>query len=87
MMERLIDAEALKQELYQQWFMDILLAQKNSEDIFYSLAQKIDEQPTAYNTDKVVKQLKAEFKKYYGENWNEAPYLVKAIEIVRDGGN
>lgn len=39
-----------------------------------------------YDPDKVVEQLEAEFKKYYGENWNKAPYLVKAIEIVKAGG-
>ena len=33
-MGRLIDAETLKQELYQQWFMDILLTQTSSEDMF-----------------------------------------------------
>lgn len=56
-MGRLIDAETLKQELYQQWFMDILLTQKRSDDMFYALAQKIDAQPTAYDTDEVVEQL------------------------------
>lgn len=39
-----------------------------------------------YDQDKIVEQLEAEFKKYYGENWNKAPYLVKAIEIVKAGG-
>ena len=53
---------------------------------FLRVASVIDAQPTAYDPDKVVKQLKAEFKKYYGENWNKAPYLVKAIEIVKAGG-
>jgi len=52
----LIDADELKKELYQQWFMDILLTQRNSKDMFYALAQKIDEQPTAYDVDKVVEQ-------------------------------
>ena len=46
----------------------------------------VDAQPTAYNPDKVVDQLKKEFKKYYGDNWNKAPYLIRAIEIVKDGG-
>lgn len=46
----------------------------------------VDTQPTAYDPDKVVEQLEKEFKKYYGENWNKAPYLVKAIEIVKAGG-
>lgn len=56
-MGRLIDAETLKQELYQQWFMDILLTQNSGEDIFYALEQKIDEIPTACDPDKVVEQL------------------------------
>jgi len=56
-MGRLIDDETLKQELYQQWFMDILLTQKRSDDMFYALAQKIDAQPTAYDPDEVVEQL------------------------------
>lgn len=58
----LIDADELKKELYQQWFMDILLTQRNSEDMFYALAQKIDEQPTAYDVDKVVEQLNDNFR-------------------------
>lgn len=41
----LIDADALKEALYQQWFLDILLTQTNSLDIFHALEQKIDEQP------------------------------------------
>lgn len=49
---RLIDADELKKELYPQWLMDILLTQRYSEDILYALAQKIDEQPTAYDVDK-----------------------------------
>lgn len=56
-MARLIDADSLKKELYQQWFIDILLTQTRSEDMFYTLAQKIDQQPTAYDPDKVVQQL------------------------------
>lgn len=94
---RLIDADELKKELYQQWFMDILLTQRNSEDMFYALAQKIDVQPTAYDVDKVVKQLK-ELNKY---NLNLADCMLDiqshglnrhficledAIEIVKAGG-
>lgn len=94
---RLIDADELKKELYQQWFMDILLTQRNSEDMFYALAQKIDAQPTAYDVDKVVAQLK-ELNKY---NLNLADCMLDiqshglnrhficledAIEIVKGGG-
>lgn len=85
----LIDADELKKELYQQWFMDILLTQRNSEDMFYALAQKIDEQPTAYDVDKVVEQLKTDsLVKLYGSG-NSDNYLIpvkRAIEIVKAGG-
>ena len=39
--------------------------------------------PTAYDPNKVVEQLEKEFKKYYGENWNKAPYLIRAFKIVK----
>jgi hypothetical protein len=54
---RLIDADELKKGLCQEWFLDILLTQQGKEDMFYALAQKVDEQPTAYDVDKVVEQL------------------------------
>lgn len=84
-MGRLIDADALKQELYQQWFMDILLTQKNSEDMFYALAQKIDALPTAYDLDKVVGQLKYNATLYLDKD-GEKVLLDDAIEIVKAGG-
>ena len=81
-MGRLINADKSKADLGK--------AISKNEDMdcldFLRVASVIDAQPTAYDPDKVVKQLKAEFKKYYGENWNKAPYLVKAIEIVKAGG-
>lgn len=89
---KLIYADELKKELCQQWFMDILLTQRNSEDMFYALAQKIDEQTTAYDVDKVVAQLEDygnEEMRYY----KNTPYekcieecVHKAIEIVKGGG-
>lgn len=90
-MGRLIDAETLKQELYQQWFMDILLTQTSSEDMFYALAQKIDQQPTAYDTDKVVEQLENERKFWenaYDSNLGKekARSYEHAIEIMKGGG-
>lgn len=85
---RLIDADELKKELYQQWFMDILLTQRNSEDMFYALAQKIDEQPTAYDPDKVVKQLEAYSNADEAERLGTMPVveLTDAITIVKGGG-
>lgn len=90
-MGRLIDAETLKQELYQQWFMDILLTQKRSDDMFYALAQKIDAQPIAYDPDKVVEQLENERKFWenaYDSNLGKekARSYEHAIEIVKGGG-
>lgn len=84
----LIDADELKKELYQQWFMDILLTQRNSEDMFYALAQKIDEQPTAYDVDKVVKQLEAYSNADEAERLGTMPVveLADAIKIVKGGG-
>ena len=84
---RLIDADELKKELYQQWFMDILLTQRNSEDIFYALEQKIDEHPTAYDVDKVVEQLNDKFRVVRTDEdleWNRA--MDDAITIVKGGG-
>ena len=84
-MGRLIDEETLKQELYQQWFMDILLTQNSGKDMFYALAQKIDEIPTAYDPDKVVEQLEEaciSLSDYPGYTVD----IEKAIEIVKGGG-
>lgn len=80
----LIDADELKKELYQQWFMDILLTQRNSEDMFYALAQKIDEQPTAYDVDKVVEQLE-EYREEM-EQFKCGGMLSDMIEVVKAGG-
>lgn len=57
-----------------------------TNDIKDAILKLIDAQPTAYDQNKVVKQLEKEFKKYYGENWNKAPYLIRAIDIVKGGG-
>lgn len=48
--------------------------------------EAVKRQPTAYDPEKVVEQLEVEFEKYYGENWNKAPYLIRTIEIVKGGG-
>lgn len=89
---KLIYADELKKELCQQWFMDILLTQRNSEDMFYALAQKIDAQPTAYDVDKVVEQLEewtfnADVNIGDGTMMNHNLIVSKnAIEIVKGGG-
>lgn len=95
---KLIYADELKKELCQQWFMDILLTQRNSEDMFYALAQKIDAQPTAYDVDKVVEKLekrRMDALRHLRENKgtefgyaSECVYnaLNEAVEIVKGGG-
>ena len=97
-MGRLIDEETLKQELYQQWFMDILLTQNSGKDMFYALAQKIDEIPTAYDPDKVVEQLEklkslVPVNRVLDDIVNDKPKELgmliayeKAIKIVKGGG-
>lgn len=92
-MGRLIDADILKQELYQQWFMDILLTQKSSMDMFYALAQKIDAQPTAYNPELVAQQLEELTEEECTlhecgiRSERCKPCIAKkAIEIVKGGG-
>ena len=53
------------------------------------LVKLLDEQPTTYDVDKVVNQLKTDFSvKLYGSG-NSDNYLIpvkKAIEIVKNGG-
>lgn len=86
---KLTDADKLKEELSQQWFMDILLTQRNSEDMFYALAQKIDEQPTAYDVDKVVEQLNEASCIARPVGWSRKKEIIElktAIEIVKVGG-
>ena len=85
---RLIDADESKNELYQEWFLDILLTQQSKEDMFCALAQKVDGQPTAYDVDKVVEQLRNDSSiRLYG-SCNSDNYLIpvsRAIEIVKAG--
>lgn len=96
---RLIDADELKNELYQEWFLDILLTQQSKEDMFCALAQKVDGQPTAYDVNKVVEHLETARDGYSTAMCMTATNteLVKrfiakdkamnlAIEIVKAGG-
>lgn len=83
---RLIEADELKEELSQQWFIDILLTKTNSNDMYSALAEKIDSQPTAYDVDKVI-----EYLEQLRDRFNEKDFVIrgiieKAIEIVKAGG-
>nr|DAZ18112.1 MAG TPA: hypothetical protein [Caudoviricetes sp.] len=100
---RLIDADELKQELYQEWFLDILLTQQGKEDMFRVLAEKIDNQPTAYDLDEVLERLQDESKKSsicelptckedeshccYCDGLNKAIEIVKAVSMNNNSKN
>ena len=77
---RLIDADELK---------DTLLKYNYTTE-HNQIFRYIDEQPTAYNADKVVEQLKTDSSvRLYGSG-NSNNYLIpleKVIEIVKRGGN
>lgn len=90
-MGRLIDANLLKKGI-KKW----LKPSKPDEDEYISITdalvsilQEIEEQPTAYDVDKVVEQLKTDSSvKLYGSG-NSDNYLIpvkRAIEIVKGGG-
>lgn len=78
---RLIDADEFKRQV-----AGMAIANNYPADKANKMCELIDCQPTAYDMDKVVERLKKEFEKYYGKQWDEAPYLVNSIEIVKSGG-
>lgn len=92
-MGRLIDANLLEEGI-KKW----LKPSKPDEDEYISIAdalastlQEIEEQPTAFDVDKVVESLKRDSYKEAADDMNpfEPPKVVnlsKAIEIVKGGG-
>lgn len=83
---RLIDADELKEELSQQWFIDILLTKTNSNDMYSALAEKIDSQPTAYDVDKVIECLEQLRDRFNEKDFAIRGIIEKAIEKVKAGG-
>lgn len=90
-MGRLIDADKLLEETRR----DRDYAEKNGFlDMYYerqALINRIEAQPTAYDPDKVVEQLKRDSYKETADDMNpfEPPRVVSlssAIEIVKGGG-
>ena len=81
---RLIDADELKEELSQQWFIDILLTKTNSNDMYSALAEKIDSQPTAYDVDKVIEYLEQLRDRFNEKDFAIRGIIEKAIEIVKE---
>ena len=96
---RLIDADELKKELYQDWFLDILLTQQSKIDIFHTLEEKIDKLCTSYDVNNVVAEISALNTQYLLELFNTVnekddyayikvgSALDKAIEIIKRGGS
>ena len=81
----LIDADELKEELSQQWFIDILLTKTNSNDMYSALAEKIDSQPTAYDVDKVIEYLEELRDRFNKKDFAIRGIIEKAIEKVKEG--
>lgn len=74
---RLIDADKLKHVVHCTY----------SDDL--EILEKIDEQPTAFNVDKVVKQLEKRSALARPVGWSKAYEIIilkDAIEIVKKGG-
>ena len=81
---RLIDADKLIEDIHKRNYIDKALS-----EIFETI---IDEQPTAYDVDKVVERLEKEKNPNYREDGSlmgerAAIEIDKAIEIVKAGGN
>ena len=77
---RLIDADKLIEDMSNKWDMQDLYLPIHFKELL------IDEQPTAFDVDKVVEQLEKESYYIDIETDREVVNLNEAIEIVRRGG-
>ena len=90
-MGRLIDADLLKKNIAK-WLQGSdpqETVMVKLDDIAVSVIMEIDEQPTAYDVDNVVAELKEAFpiNPYPNEFTNGRDFAIKkAIEVVRKGG-
>lgn len=86
---RLIDADKFQDGLYKRMEQGEL-----SFDAFQVMVDMLDVQPTAYDVDKVVEQLKKkaeEAKEYWGKHDDECAFgemntYCNAVKIVKSGG-
>lgn len=79
---RIIDADKFKKQIAGMAIVNGYSAQKVNK-----MCELIDEQPTAYDVDKVVEQLKETKAYMLYENMNaDVKWIDKAIEIVKAGG-
>ena len=86
---RLIDADKLIEDMSNKWDMQDLYLPIHFKELL------IDEQPTAFDVDKVVEQLEENYfltestfddDGYCNDDSEEVVNLNEAIEIVRNGG-
>ena len=93
-MSRLIDADKLIEEM-STWYWDKEKQKASEEDVspmdlFTHLAiTTVQEQPTAFDVDKVVEQLEILIEdkcSESGDDWYTAQCLNEAVDIVRGGG-
>lgn len=85
---RLIDADKLLEEL-NSFSMRITgsanaMALAVMHETKKSIAKMVDEQPTAYDVDKVVEQMEEYVKESSNVDYNRA--MIEAMEIVKSGG-
>ena len=89
---RLIDADLLKENI-SKWLKPYKPDETEMIDVtdaIVSTMMEIDEQPTAYDTDKVVEQLENRSALARPVGWSKAYEIIMlkdAIEIVKGGGD
>jgi hypothetical protein len=90
-MSRLIDADLLKRNIAK-WLKPLKPDETETielADVLKSVVEEIDEQPTAFDADKVVQQLEILIEdkcSESGDDWYTAECLNEAVEIVKSGG-
>ena len=96
---RLIDESALKKSI-EKWLNPDTITDRmvDIENVVVSVMMEIEEQPTAYDVDKVVAKMKKELRTSCGMYKEKCPYLgietvscercaiLRAIQIVKGGG-
>lgn len=98
-MGRLIDEGELVKVLEERATNEAICGYMTAYDVTNSIIDEVNEQPTAYDPDKVVEQLETMRMRYYltyantgnktnDEVWEKASRAMDdAIEIVKSGGN
>lgn len=89
-MSRYIDADVLRGLMNDRYIEAKLRVPDNLAEGFVQMEKLINEQPTAFNLDKVVKELEdySMWKEFmiFDLTFREREIIKKAIEIVKRGG-